>query len=94
MRLPGSSPGHLLARIGRHGGTAVLALIAAGVALPAVDRWLLPFVLLFTSSLLLTADIVGRLLVTNELRVSVVTAFLGAPLLIWLARRQRQGGRA
>ena len=44
MRLPGSSPGHLLARIGRHGGTAVLALIAAGVALPAVDRWLLPFV--------------------------------------------------
>jgi len=32
--------------------------------------------------------------VTNELRVSVVTAFLGAPLLIWLARRQRQGGRA
>ena len=57
-------------------------------------RWLLPFVLLFTPSLLLTADIVGRLLVTNELRVSVVTAFLGAPLLIWLARRQRQGGRA
>ncbi len=56
-------------------------------------RWLLPFVLLFTPSLLLTADIVGRLLVTNELRVSVVTAFLGAPLLIWLARRQRQGGR-
>ena len=57
-------------------------------------RWLLPFVLLFTPCLLLTADIVGRLLVTNELRVSVVTAFLGAPLLIWLARRQRQGGRA
>ncbi|MDR6354465.1 ABC-type Fe3+-siderophore transport system permease subunit [Pseudomonas psychrotolerans] len=54
-------------------------------------RWLLPLVLLFTPSLLLTADIAGRLLVTGELRVSVVTAFLGAPLLIWLARRQRQG---
>lgn len=52
-------------------------------------RRVLPFALLATPSLLLAADICGRLLVPGELRVSIVTAFLGAPVLIWLARKQQ-----
>lgn len=51
-------------------------------------RWLLAGTLLLTPCLLLAADIMGRLLVAGELRVSVVTAFLGAPVLIILVRRE------
>jgi iron complex transport system permease protein len=36
--------------------------------------------------------VLGRLLVPGELRVSVVSAFIGAPVLIWLVRRKRGGG--
>ena len=39
--------------------------------------------LLATPALLLFADVVGRLLVPGELRVSVVSAFIGAPVLIF-----------
>ncbi|WP_270959370.1 iron chelate uptake ABC transporter family permease subunit, partial [Klebsiella pneumoniae] len=50
------------------------------------------FVGLCLNALLLFADVIGRLLVPGELRVSVVSAFLGAPVLIWLVRRQPRGG--
>lgn len=53
----------------------------------ANPRWLLPWTLVLTPTLLLAADIAGRLLVTGELRVSVVVAFIGAPVLIFLVRR-------
>lgn len=53
------------------------------------QRWIVLYSLLFAPILLLSADIVGRLLVTGELRVSVVTAFIGAPMLIWLVRRRQ-----
>ena len=53
----------------------------------ADHRWSLPVTLLATPALLLFADVIGRLLVPGELRVSVVSAF-GAPVLIWLVRRQ------
>jgi ABC-type cobalamin transport system permease subunit len=43
-------------------------------------------------ALLLFADVLGRLLVPGELRVSVVSAFIGAPVLIFLVRRKRGGG--
>lgn len=66
-----------------------------GLMIPALARWLmgsdlrwsLPLGLLLGPCLLLLADIIGRLLVPGELRVSIVTAFVGAPVLIWLARR-------
>ena len=58
----------------------------------ADHRWSLPVTLLATPALLLFADVIGRLLVPGELRVSVVSAFLGAPVLIWLVRRQPRGG--
>lgn len=53
------------------------------------QRWILIYSLLFAPVLLLCADIAGRLLVPGELRVSVVTAFIGAPVLIWLVRRRK-----
>ncbi len=80
--------------------TAVVGPIAfIGLMMPHMARWLvgadhrwsLPVTLLATPALLLFADVIGRLLVPGELRVSVVSAFL-APVLIWLVRRQPRGG--
>ncbi|MBS6437893.1 Fe(3+)-siderophore ABC transporter permease [Pantoea sp.] len=56
-------------------------------------RWMLPGTLLITPCLLLAADILGRLMVPGELRVSVVTALLGAPMLIVLVRRKLGRGQ-
>lgn len=81
--------------------TAVVGPIAfIGLMMPHISRWLvgadhrrsLPVTLLATPSLLLFADIMGRLIVPGEMRVSVVSAFIGAPVLIFLVRRQRAGG--
>lgn len=58
----------------------------------ADHRRLLPVTLLLTPCLLLAADIAGRFLAVGELRVSIVTALIGAPVLILLIRRQSQGG--
>ena len=42
---------------------------------------------------LLVADVVGRVVVRpDEIPAGVVTAFVGAPVLIWLARRPRASG--
>ncbi len=58
-------------------------------------RWSLPFTILLAPILLLLSDIAGRLLTPGELRVSIVTAFIGAPALIWLARSHGgSGGKA
>ncbi|WBV21207.1 Fe(3+)-siderophore ABC transporter permease [Pantoea piersonii] len=56
-------------------------------------RWMLPGTLLITPCLLLAADILGRLMVPGELRVAVVTALLGAPMLIVLVRRKLGRGQ-
>ena len=80
--------------------TAMVGPIAfVGLMMPHLARWLagpehgrqLPFTLLLTPTVLLLADTLGRLITAGELRVSVMTAFIGAPVLIWLARRQRLG---
>jgi len=52
------------------------------------QRWIVPFSFILTPTLLLFADIIGRVLVVGELRVSIVTAFIGAPILIYLVRRK------
>lgn len=52
------------------------------------QRWLFAFSALLGPLLLLLADVLGRVLVAGELRVSIVTAFVGAPVLIALARRE------
>src|SRR5690625_3454047 len=54
------------------------------------DRWVLPLSTLAAPGLLLGADVVGRVLLSpDELRVGVVTSFLGAPVLIALVTRRK-----
>jgi ABC-type Fe3+-siderophore transport system permease subunit len=54
------------------------------------QRWIMAFTLVLSPTLLLLADIVGRFLLTNELRVSIVTALIGAPIMIVLVRQQKR----
>lgn len=57
------------------------------------QRWILPFSLVLGPTLVLLSDVLGRVVASPaELQVGVVTAFLGAPVLIALVRRSRVGG--
>lgn len=52
------------------------------------QRWIFAYTIVLSPILLLAADIVGRLVMRpGELQVGIVTAFIGAPVLILLARR-------
>ena len=53
-------------------------------------RWLLPFATLGGAALLIAADVVGRVIARpEELEVGIVTAVIGAPVLIWVVRRRK-----
>ncbi|WP_108461059.1 iron chelate uptake ABC transporter family permease subunit [Devosia naphthalenivorans] len=57
------------------------------------QRWIFAYTAVLAPILLLAADIVGRLVLRpGELQVGIVTAFIGAPVLIALARRRRVSG--
>ncbi|WP_306369845.1 iron ABC transporter permease [Nocardiopsis sp. CC223A] len=81
------------------GATAAAGPIAfVGLAVPHVVRALVgvdfrlqvPFALLVGPVLLLLADVVGRTVVRPiELMVGVVTAFVGAPVLLYAVRKMR-----
>jgi iron complex transport system permease protein len=52
-------------------------------------RWVLPYSAVLAPVLLLTADVIGRLVVRpSELQVGIVTVLLGAPVFIYLVRRK------
>lgn len=53
-------------------------------------RWLLPVSALAGAALLTTADVVGRIVARPaEVDVGIVTAFIGAPIFIWVVRHQK-----
>ena len=84
------------------GATAIAGpLVFVGLVVPHIVRWcvgvdqrkIIVGSLLFGPSLVLASDIVGRIAVLpSEMPVGVVTAFVGAPLLIGLVRRTRATG--
>lgn len=57
------------------------------------QRWIISVSLLAGPVLLLVADVLGRLILpSGELPAGIVTAFVGAPVLILLVRRRRVSG--
>ena len=57
------------------------------------NRWVLLLSMLLAPALLLGADVLGRVVVApSELSVGIVTAFLGAPVFLFLVRRRRVSG--
>lgn len=72
-----------------------------GLMVPHAVRWvtgpdqrrIVLMTMIYAPALLLAADIAGRLvLYPGELEAGIVTAFLGAPVLIALARRRKASG--
>ena len=56
------------------------------------QRWVLPYSLLTAPILVLASDIIGRVVARpGELEVGIVTAFIGAPVLLALVVRRRAG---
>lgn len=55
-------------------------------------RWLLPYAAIYGSVLLLTADVLGRIVARpSEIQVGIVTAIIGAPFLVHLVRTRKLG---
>ncbi|WP_369374621.1 FecCD family ABC transporter permease [Promicromonospora sp. Populi] len=81
------------------GATAIVGPISfIGLMVPHVarwiacpdQRWIIALTVLLAPVLLLTADILARVVLwPGEMPVGIVTAFVGAPVLIWLVRRQK-----
>ena len=84
------------------GATAIAGPIGfVGLMVPHVarwivgpdQRWILAYTLLLAPSLVLAADILGRVVMRpGEFPVGLVTAFVGAPVLILLVRRRKASG--
>ncbi len=76
------------------GPVGFIGLVAPHVArlLSGPDhRRLMPYAILIGAGLLVVADIVGRVVARPaEIQVDIVTAFVGAPVLIWLIGRGRR----
>jgi iron complex transport system permease protein len=70
-------------------------LVFVGLVVPFIarfiigvdHRWIVAFTVLAGPLLVVLSDVLGRVLVSSELPVGVVTAFLGAPVMILLVRR-------
>ncbi|WP_328332864.1 iron chelate uptake ABC transporter family permease subunit [Kribbella sp. NBC_00382] len=75
------------------GPIAFIALAVPHVARALVGadyRWILPWSLVLAPTVLLLADVAGRLVARpDELQVGIVTALIGAPLFIALVRRRK-----
>ncbi len=54
------------------------------------QRWIIAYSVLLAPVLLLASDVLGRVLLRpGEIPVGIVTAFVGAPVLVFLVRKQR-----
>ena len=84
------------------GATAIAGPIGfVGLMVPHVarwftgpdQRWIFAYTLALAPALMITADLVGRTIVRpGEFPVGIVTAFVGAPVLILLVRRRKASG--
>lgn len=72
------------------GFVGLVAPHVSRLVIGADNRYLVPASALFGAALLIAADIVGKTIVAPAvLPVGVITAFLGAPLFLWLIVRSR-----
>lgn len=81
--------GAATAAAGPIGFLGLMAPYAARAIVGPDQRWIIPLMLTIAPTIMLAADVLGRVIVASEMPVGVVTAFIGAPLLIALMRRRR-----
>lgn len=77
------------AAVGAIGFIGLMAPHAARRLAGANTGWIMAYTAILAPMLLLCADVLGRILLPGELQAGVVCAFLGAPLLIMLARGRK-----
>lgn len=53
------------------------------------NRWVVPVSMIGGPIIMVASDLIARVATPSELPVGMVTAFLGAPVLIWLARKDQ-----
>lgn len=98
VRLWAAGVGVLLAAVATAavGPVAFVGLVAAHVARLLVGtehRWLLPYSILTGAVLLTAADVAARLVPgRGELEVGIMTAVVGTPFFVYLARRRVRTG--
>lgn len=81
--------GAATAAVGPIGFVGLMVLHVARWITGPDQRWIFAYTLVGGPTLLLAADVVGRVVLRpGELQAGVVTAFVGAPVLIWLVRRR------
>lgn len=74
------------AAVGAIGFIGLMAPHAARRLAGSGTGWVMAYTCLLAPMLLLVADVLGRVMLPGELQAGVVCAFIGAPLLIMLAR--------
>ncbi|MCS0635031.1 iron ABC transporter permease [Streptomyces sp. LP05-1] len=87
--------GAATAAIGPVGFVGLVAPHCARLLVGPDQRWLMPYAALTGAGLLLVSDLAGRVVARPaEIQAGIVTAFIGAPVLVWLICRERTGRRA
>jgi len=84
------APTHTAAAPARRVTASLWTMAADAATAGGAHRWLLPLSALVGACLLVGADLVGRVLVDSEqIDVGIITPFIGAPLFVWIVRRQK-----
>lgn len=81
--------GAATAAAGPIGFLGLMAPYIARAVVGADQRWLIPLTCVIAPIIFLLADMLGRVLAQGEVPVGLVTAFVGAPLLVILIRSSR-----
>ena len=80
----------LIAFVGTIGFVGLVVPHVCRLLVGVDHRWLLPFAALTGAILLIGADVIGRIVARpSEMDVGIVTAFIGAPVFIWIVRKRR-----
>ncbi|SDS40211.1 iron chelate uptake ABC transporter family permease subunit [Corynebacterium timonense] len=81
--------GGATAAAGPIGFLGLMAPHLARVIVGPHQGWIIAYSVLIAPTVMGFADVLGRVLTTGEIPVGVVTAFIGAPVLIYMVRRYR-----
>lgn len=79
--------GAATAAVGPVGFLGLMAPHAVRSLVGPDQRWVIPLSMIAAPIIFLVADMLGRVIISSELPVGIVTAFVGAPVLIALVRR-------
>ncbi len=81
--------GGATAAAGPIGFIGLLAPHLARMIVGPHQGWIMAYSILIAPAVLGVSDVIGRVITSGEVPVGVVTAFVGAPLLIFMVRRHR-----